>query len=83
MDMSDCDKMMHAAGKGTEKGNCPCCDDKNACPPELCFAKCFKIFSANAPCESAAQFVAVRFQPDKPDRPPDWLDGPQPPPPRA
>jgi hypothetical protein len=86
-DMTDCEKMMRAAGQpgqpSTGKGNCPCCDTQNGCPPDLCFFKCFKVFGAFVTPNVVRALASLRFLRDKPDRPPDWIDSPQPPPPRA
>jgi hypothetical protein len=86
-DMTDCEKMMRAAGHqgqpGTGNGDCPCCDTQNACPPDLCVFKCFKVFGTFVTPSVARVLTSLRFQPYKPDRPPDWIDSPQPPPPRA
>ena len=77
-DMTDCEKMMRAAGKqgptGTGKADCPCCDRQSACPPELCVFKCFKVLGTILPSSVARVLTSLRFQPDKPDRPPDWID---------
>jgi hypothetical protein len=81
--MTDCEKMMRAAGQSTSKSDCLCCEDKNACPPDLCVFKCFKIFGTTALSKVAVQLAPLQFQPDKPDRPPDWISAPQPPPPRT
>ena len=85
--MSDCEKMMRAAGHhgqpGAGKTDCPCCDTQNACPPDLCVFKCFKVFGAFVSPNVVRALASLRFLRDKPDRPPDWIDSPQPPPPRA
>ena len=81
--MTDCEKMMREAGQSTGKSDCPCCDDKSACPPDLCVFKCFKIFGTTALSKVTAQLAPLQFQRDKPDRPPDWISAPQPPPPRT
>jgi hypothetical protein len=86
-DMTDCEKMMRAAGHQgqttTGKGDCACCDTQNACPPDLCVFKCFKVFSSFVTPSVGRALDSLRFLRDKPDRPPDWIDSPQPPPPRA
>lgn len=85
--MTDCEKMMRAAGQpaktGADNGVCPCCDTKSACPPERCFINCAKIFGMLSPPMIVAVLTSLRFQPDNPDRPPDWIENPQPPPPRV
>jgi hypothetical protein len=85
--MTDCDKMMRAAGhrgqQVADNGDCPCCDTQNACPPDLCVFKCFKVFGTFVTPSVLRALASLRFQRDKPDRPPDWIDSPQPPPPRA
>lgn len=79
MDMPDCHKMAKKPGKT----GCPCCDTNSACTPDLCFYKCVKILGASDVPGAAPLLVALRLRPAQPERPPDWLDGPQPPPPRA
>ena len=89
--MNDCEKMMRATHQsvmtdlvtGADMGDCRCCNDKSACPSENCVYKCVKTFSDVGPAEVGVVFTAVRCQSAKPDRPPDWIDGPHPPPPRA
>lgn len=84
-DMDDCAKMMMAQ-KGDQTGSksdCPCCDTKNACPPELCLTKCFKVFRATLAPDAVLTLVSMTLRPAEPVRPPDWSFGPQPPPPRT
>lgn len=79
-DMADCTSMMKTAA-GT--ADCPCCDTENSCPPDLCLFKCFKVLSGIlAPAVLRDRAAAVLF-PGGPRRPPDWIDSPQPPPPRT
>ncbi len=86
-DMTDCEKMMRAAThqgpKGTGKADCPCCVTQNACPPDLCVFKCFKVFGTFVTPDAVRALASLRFLRDNPDRPPDWIDSPQAPPPRA
>ena len=73
--MEDCDQ--------DSKADCPCCNTKNACPPEFCLTKCFKLI-AEKKVQRAVPFMTSRdLWPSEPGRPPDWAYGPQPPPPRA
>jgi hypothetical protein len=87
VDMTDCEKMMRAAGHhgptGTGKADCPCCDTQNACPPDFCVFNCFKVFGTFVTPSVVRALASLSFLRDKPDRPPDWIDSPQPPPPRA
>lgn len=78
-DMGDCAKMGHAPGKS----DCPCCDTKNACPPEFCLTKCFKVFRSIVQPGTLQVLVSIVHRPSEPSRPPDWSYGPQPPPPRT
>lgn len=83
-DMDDCAKMMGQSGdQSGSKSDCPCCDTKSACPPELCLTKCFKVFRAVLAPEAALAMVSITLKPAEPVRPPDWTYGPQPPPPRT
>ena len=79
-DMDDCAKMMGQTGS---KSDCPCCDTKSACPPELCLTKCFKVFRATLAPDAVPVMVSIALRPGEPARPPDWCYGPQPPPPRT
>lgn len=95
MDMSDCEKMKHASGgqrantgepgkDAPGKSDCPCCEKNPGCAPELCLFKCFQLLGAMpTPVALVQTFVSLRLMPAVLDRPPDWSDGPQPPPPRA
>ena len=95
MDMPDCAKMKHASSEGRAdtgapgngkpaKSDCPCCEKNPGCVPELCLFKCVQMLGAlSMPAEFALTFVSLRFLPGVLDGRPDWLDGPQPPPPRA
>lgn len=94
-DMSDCEKMKHASGKHRAetdtpgnstpaKSDCPCCEKNSGCAPEFCMFKCFQMVGAMPMHdEFIPAFLVLRSQFKRQDRPPDWLDGPQPPPPRA
>lgn len=95
MDMSDCEKMKLASGKrhadtgapgkgAPAKSDCPSCEKNPGCPPELCLFKCVQMLDAMVtPVALIQTFVALRLQPGVLNCPPDWSDGPQPPPPRA
>lgn len=83
-DMGDCAKMMgQMADQSGSKSDCPCCDTKSACPPDLCLTKCFKVFRATLAPDAIRAMVAITLRPAEPVRPPDWSYGPQPPPPRT
>jgi hypothetical protein len=73
--MADCDQ----AGKGA----CPCCDTPSQCPSDLCLAKCFKlvgeIMEPEITCPAPAQLRSA----ERPLRPPDSRQAPDPPPPRT
>jgi hypothetical protein len=73
--MEDCDQK--------SKGECPCRDTKNACPPEFCLTKCFKVIGEVTGPRVAPFTTSLHPWPPEPDRPPDWAYGPQPPPPRV
>ena len=77
--MDDCSKTGHAEGNS----KCPCCDSKNACPPEFCLTKCFKVFRNVVQPDTLRVMVAFALRPSEPSRPPDWSCAPQPPPPRT
>jgi len=78
-DMTDCDKMKGAKGKT----DCPCCDTNSACPPDLCPLKTLNLLGPIGDAALSGPMSSMRFMRDMPDRPPDWIDSPQPPPPRA
>ena len=73
--MADCAKMAQQAGQGSDKSDCACCDTKNACPPQFCLSKCFKV-----PGEIMQLVLpvigALVLRPSGPDRPPDWSHTP-------
>ena len=73
--MEDCDQK--------SKSDCPCCDTKNACPPEFCLTKCVKLMGEVTWPRVVPFTISLRLWPSEPDRPPDWAYGPQPPPPRV
>lgn len=79
MDMTGCEKTIQQSGTG----DCACCDTKSACPPELCLFKCFKVFSGIVTPAAVRVLTSLRLVPGEPHRPPDWIDSPQPPPPRT
>ena len=79
MDMSDCHKMAKKPGKT----GCPCCETNSTCSPDLCLFKCVKMLGASEVPVGPVLLASLRLWPAPPERPPDWLDGPQPPPPRA
>ena len=79
IDMTDCEAMMQKSAKG----ECPCCDVKSACPPDLCLCKCFKVFSGVVAPAKARVWTSLRLVPGEPQRPPDWIVSLQLPPPRA
>ena len=84
VEMVDCAKMIAHKSEPTSSSNdCPCCDTKAACPPELCLTKCFKVFSVTVAPEALRSMVAMVLGRAEPLRPPDWSSGPLPPPPRA
>jgi hypothetical protein len=72
--MEDCDQK--------PKGECPCCDTKNACPPEFCLTKCLKLMGEVKAPRVMRFATSLHRWPSEPGRPPDWTYGPQPPPPR-
>jgi hypothetical protein len=67
---------------GMSPDDCPCCDTKNTCPPQLCALKCFKAVSGWEQTPLLQQASAADWPHD-----PTWPLGltikPQPPPPRA
>lgn len=79
MEVTDCAKMMHE----DTKHDCPCCDTDKACSPDLCLLKCFKVFGQIDAPQVVSALNALRLHPGDPQRPPDWADSPQPPPPRV
>jgi len=82
--MSACDRMgMQSGAKVGGASSCPCCDTKSACPPELCPFKFFKVVATLPQPGLSAPLSAARLLPSGVERPPDWSDKPQPPPPRA
>lgn len=82
--MVDCAKAMaHKSKLTSSTDDCPCCDTKAACPPELCLTKCFKVFSVAVGPVAFGSMVATVLSHAEPLWPPDWSYGPQPPPPRA
>lgn len=82
--MDECAKMMgHMSDEADSKADCPCCDTKGACPSEYCLTKCFKVFRATLAPDAVRTLVTIFLRVDGPVRPPDWSDGPQPPPPRT
>lgn len=78
MDMADCDQAMH----GT-KTDCPCCDSKGVCPPDLCPLKVVKILAFKAERAPWIETLPMVLRPVAMDRPPEWRARPQPPPPRT
>ena len=78
--MEDCASMMKVAA-GTD--DCPCCDEDKACPPQLCMAKCFQFLGLVQQSRPIVRLVTTHYRPTTPAHPPDWLDQPQPPPPRT
>lgn len=78
-DMTDCDRMKGAK----DKTDCPCCDTNSACPPDLCPLKTLNLLGPIGDAALSGPMSSMRFVRDIPDRPPDWIDSPQPPPPRA
>ena len=79
MAMVDCEKMPSKPGKS----DCPCCDTKSACPPDFCPFKIFKVFGFVYMHAASRVPAQLHLLPGEPQRPPDWIDSPQPPPPRA
>lgn len=82
-DMTDCEKMAMHAGQKPGMSDCPCCDTKNACPPEFCLSKCFHLIGTVVGSAAVPVLVALQLRPYEPARPPDWSFRPQPPPPRT
>jgi hypothetical protein len=80
-DMDDCAKSM--AGLDKQKGDCPCCESKSTCPPELCPLKLYKVFVTLEPSPLVVHPMVDQFSMRATKRPPDWLSAPQPPPPRT
>ena len=80
MDMADCASMIN---KTSDKSTCPCCDTDKACSADLCLFKCFKVFSGVIAQVLTPTFAALFLHPGEPLRPPDWIESPQPPPPRT
>lgn len=79
--MEDCAKSMADFDK--QKGDCPCCESKSACPPDLCPLKLYKIFVMLEPPPFMGPPLVDQFSMRATKRPPDWLSAPQPPPPRT
>ena len=67
---------------GMSSDDCPCCDTKNTCPPQLCALKCHKVVGAwtQAPVRRA---TGAHDWPREPAGPPGLVIKPEPPPPRA
>lgn len=78
MDMADCDPAMHGSRK-----DCPCCDTKGVCPPELCPLKIFKVFDFKVEPVLWRDVASAILRSAATDTPPEWRTQPQPPPPRA
>lgn len=78
--MKDCASSMKGS---SSTDDCPLCGNDKACPPELCLAKCFQLFSIDRPVASLARFGSAQFRPTESKPPPDWSKKPQPPPPRT
>lgn len=78
MDTADCDRAMH----GT-KTDCPCCDSKSVCPPDLCPLKVFKILAFKDERAPWIETLPTSIRPVSMDQPPDWRARPLPPPPRT
>ena len=86
--MTDCERMsmQKLAPKpvGSQSSNdCPCCDPDKSCPPDMCPMKIFKVFGLPAAPTTSRTSVSLLLHPGEPQRPPDWIESPQPPPPRA
>jgi hypothetical protein len=79
MDAEDCAKMMSAS----KSSDCACCDTAGVCPPELCPFTVFKVFGKIEPLGIVHASASSRLQFGTSERPPDWINSPQPPPPRA
>ena len=82
-DMADCGSMRHRSGPAAGKTACPCCDSQSPCPPDHCFCKTFQMLAVLFEPATVSLRVAASLHPGEPERPPDWSDAPQPPPPRA
>ena len=77
--MEDCASMMKGAASPDD---CLCCDKDKACPPEFCMAKCYQFLGLAQQSRPNVIQVAALFRPTELVHPPDWLEQPQPPPPR-
>lgn len=87
-DMSDCMKMMHAAGDKTTTtkgdGNCKCCDTQHKCPDTAnCMTKCCKVIGALKPAGKLHALTSIAYRQAEPAKPPEWLRTPPAPPPRT
>ncbi len=87
-DMSDCMKMMQAAGHETNPskhdGGCKCCDTQNKCPDTAnCMTKCCKVIGALKPPGKPFLLSSIAYQQAEPAKPPEWLRTPPAPPPRS
>lgn len=82
--MVDCEKMMaKSPGLATKDADCPCCDTKSACPPDACPMKIFKVFGIDHRIAGYEKPRSSELRSLSSLKPPDWMDCPQPPPPRA
>ncbi len=87
-DMSDCMKMMQAAGDETttikHDGSCKCCDTQNKCPDTAnCMSKCCKVIGAVKPATKMIALSSIGYRLAEPAKPPEWLQTPPAPPPRS
>lgn len=77
--MADCAKM----GQKSGQEDCPCCDAKAACPPDLCYSQCMKVFGDNVQPDLVWPRLAQLRLAEGPLEPPNLIQAPQPPPPRT
>jgi hypothetical protein len=68
---------------GKASKDCQSCDTKAKCPDNACGAKCCKLVGMVALPTSMLLIAAVLDRPADPQKPPDRLLRPQPPPPRS
>lgn len=87
-DMTDCMKMMQAAGDQTtatkHDGSCKCCATQNKCPDTAnCMSKCCKVIGALKPAGKFIKLSSTAYRQVEPAKPPEWLRTPPAPPPRS
>lgn len=68
---------------GKASKDCQSCDTKAQCPGDACGVKCCKLIGMVAPTSVAIALAVGLDHPVEPQKPPDRLLRPQPPPPRS